>query len=116
MANSPSPTIDKHVRVSPEQWARIELAAQGTALTANQVVIELAMEALDHRQWPSTRAEVHVARASLFTAQVLARDLIAQGRENEIQEIRKFISTIVPDPDHERPPDMPDKRASNAER
>ena len=38
-----------------------------------------------------------VARASLFAAQAIARDLIAAGRENEIQEIRNFISTIVPE-------------------
>ena len=57
------------------------------------------MEALDRREWPSTMAEIRVARASLFTAQAIARDLIAAGREHEIQEIRAFISTIVPDPD-----------------
>ena len=45
------------------------------------------------------RREIRVARASLFSAQALARGLIADGREQEIQEIRSFISTIVPDPD-----------------
>ena len=37
--------------------------------------------------------------AGLFAAQAIARRLIADGRENEVQEIRNFISTIVPDPD-----------------
>ena len=41
--------------------------------------------------------QVQVARSSLFTAQVVARDMIAAGREKEIEEIRKFISSIVPD-------------------
>ena len=97
MAESTERTINKHIRVLPEQWERIEQAAQGTALTANQLVMELAVEALDRRDWPSTEAEIRVARASLFAAQVLARDLIAAGKENEIEEIRQFISTIVPD-------------------
>ena len=99
MADSTDKTLSKHIRVSPEQWERIERASQGTALTANQLVVELAIEALDRRGWPSTEAEIKVARASLFAAQALARGLIADGRENEVQEIREFISGIVPDPD-----------------
>ena len=35
--------------------------------------------------------------ASLFAAHVLARNLIAEEREQEVQEIREFISTIMPD-------------------
>ena len=99
MANSTDKTLSKHIRVLPEQWQRIERASQGAALTANQLVVELAIEALDRREWPRTEAEIKVARASLFAAQALARDLISAGRENEVQEIREFISTIVPDPD-----------------
>ena len=101
MADTAEKTINKHIRVLPEQWERIEQAAQGTALTANQLVIELAIEALDRREWPRTEAEIRVARASLFAAQAIARDLIAAGRENEVAEIRDFISTIVPDVDAE---------------
>lgn len=99
MAESPEKTLNKHIRVQPEQWEHIERVAEGSALTANQLVMERAMEALDRREWPSTDAEIRVARASLFAAQVLARDLVANGREQEVQEIREFISTIVPDPD-----------------
>ena len=55
------------------------------------------MEALHRREWPSTEVEMRVARASLFTAQAIALDLIAVGREKEVQEIRDYISTIVPD-------------------
>ena len=69
----------------------------GERSTPNQLVIELAIEALDRREWPRSEAETRVARASLFAAQVLARDLIAKGRDDEVQEIREFISTIVPD-------------------
>lgn len=34
---------------------------------------------------------------SLFAAQRIARDLIAAGREREVDEIREFISTIMRD-------------------
>ena len=107
MAKSTLTTIDKHIRVLPAQWERIEQAAQGSSLTANQLVIELAIEALDRREWPSTEAEIRIARASLFSAQAIARDLIAAGREKEVDEIRDFISTIVPDPDAEPPTTAP---------
>ena len=96
---TPHKALHKHVRVSPEQWQRLEAAAAGTPLTANQVLVELAMEALDRREWPGTETEIKVARASLFAAQAIALDLIAAGREKEVQDIRDFISTIVPDPD-----------------
>ena len=112
MANSTQTTVDKHIRTLPEQWERIERAAQGTVLTANQLVIELAVEALDRREWPRTEAEIRVARASLFAAQAIARDLIAAGREHEVEEIREFISTIVPDPDSKPPTDT--KRAAQS--
>ena len=99
MADSKERALHKHVRIAPEQWERLEQAAQGTPHSPNQILVELAMEALDRREWPGTEAEIRVARASLFVAQAIARDLIANGREHEIEEIRDFISTIVPDPD-----------------
>jgi len=88
-------TLQKNIRVTPEQWARIEDAATSAHSTANQLVIELAIEALDRRARPRTAHEVRLLRASMFTAQAIAR-LIADGR---VQEIREFIYAIVPDPD-----------------
>jgi hypothetical protein len=102
MAESTERTISKHIRVLPEQWERIERVAQGTALTANQLVMEFATEVLDHRNCPSTEAGTRVARASLFAVQAIASDLIAAGRQHEVDEIREFISTIVPDVDDGR--------------
>ena len=100
MTKSPDGSLHKHIRVSREQWQRLERAAQGTPWSPNQVLVELAMEALDRRQWPATDdRNASVARASLFAAQAIARQLIADGRQQEVQEIRDFISTIVPDPD-----------------
>ena len=92
-------TIQKNIRVTQEQWNRIEKTARERDISPNQLIVNLVMDALDRGEWPSTEAEIRVARASLFTAQAIARDLVAAGREGEIQEIRKFISTIVPEPD-----------------
>ncbi len=91
----------KNIRVTADQWTRFEDAARERQVSPNRLVVELAIEALDRREWPSTEAEIKVARASLFAAQALARGLIADGREQEVREIRDFISTIVPDADGE---------------
>ena len=99
MTKSPDKALHKHIRILPEQWQRVEHAAAGTVYSANQLLVELAMEALDRRESLDTKAELRVARASLFAAQAIARQLIADGRENEVQEIRDFISGIVTDPD-----------------
>ena len=96
-----APSLQKNIRVTAGQWTRIEQAARERRVSPNRLLVELAIEALDRRQWPHTEAEIKVARASLFAAQALARGLISAGRENEVQEIREFISGIVPDIDDE---------------
>lgn len=97
MTDSIEKTAKKTLRVQPGQWELIERAARETRLTANQLVMELALEALERRRFFSPEAEIRIARSSLFTAQAIARDLIAAGREKDVQEIREFISTIVPE-------------------
>ena len=98
MTDSIEKTVKKTLRVQPKQWELIEGAARETRLTANQLVMELALEALERRRIFSPEAEIRVARSSLFTAQAIARDLIASGKQKDVQEIRDFISTIVPEP------------------
>ena len=60
-------------------------------------LVQLAMEALDRREWPRTELEIQLLRSTLFTAQAIARDMIAKGRKEEIEEIRREISRIVPE-------------------
>ena len=77
-------------------------------------IIQAAFGWTDSHQWPKTEVEIRVARASLFAAQAIARDLIAAGRENEVEEIR--VSTIMPDlPDKKTQPASPttDRTASS---
>ena len=70
-------TVTRTIRVTPEQWERIEKIAGEREGSANRLVVEFAMEALDRREWPRTEAEIHVARASMFAALALQRDLAA---------------------------------------
>ena len=97
-------TVQKNIRVTPEQWQRIEQAADERGTSANQLLLELAMEALDRREWPRTEAEIHLLRSSMFTAQAIARDMTAAGRGDEIADIARNISKVAP----ELPPDSSD--------
>ena len=113
MTDTQEKALHKHVRVSLEQWERLERAEQGTPYSPNQVLVQLAMEALGRREWPRSDTKMRVAWASLFAAQAIARKLIADGREQDVQEIRDFISTIVPDSDTEPSTTQPAKRGSS---
>lgn len=106
-------TLQKNIRVTPEQWKRIENAAAERDVSANRLVVELAIEALDRREWPRTEHETRLLRSSMFTAQATARDMIAAGREEEVEEIRDLISSIVPDPDAPPPQDGAARRQNH---
>ena len=51
-------TLQKNIRITSEQWERIENAARERDVLPNQLLVDLAIEALDRRHWPSTEAEV----------------------------------------------------------
>ena len=90
-------TVNKHIRIDKDLWKRLEVVAKDRETTANRLLAELATQWLENREWPRTDAQIQVARSSLFTAQAVARDLIAAEREDEVDEIRREISMIVPD-------------------
>ena len=90
-------TLSKTVRVTETQWNRVENAARERNESPNHLLVKLAMEALDRREWPRTELEIQLLRSTLFTAQAMARDMIATGRREEIEEIRREISRIAPD-------------------
>ena len=93
-----SETVQRNIRVGPVQWERIEIAAMGSNLTAKQLVIGLALEALNRSEWRRTKYEIRLLRSSMFTAQAVACDMIAAGRDDEVEQIRRSISAVVPDP------------------
>ena len=90
-------TVQKNIRVTPEQWQRIGKAADERGVSANHLLVELAIEALDRREWPRTDAEIHLLRSAMFTAQAIARDMEAAGRGDEIEEIARNISQVAPE-------------------
>ena len=109
--NSVAKTVNKHIRIEVTLWERLEAAARDRETTANRLLAELATQWLRNREWPATDVQLQVARSSLFTAQAMVRSLIAENRENEIEEIRRYISTILPDV----PLDSPTANERNAQ-
>ena len=90
-------TIQKNIRVTPEQWKRIENEAEKREMSPNRLVVEFVMEALERREWPRTEAEIHLLRSAMFTAQAIIRDMERAGREEEIQQISRNISEVAPE-------------------
>ena len=92
-------TIGRHIRIGEDHWRRIEALADARNASPNRLLVELAVEALDRREWPRTELEVQLLRSAMFAAQALARTMIADGRAEEVERIRRGISEIVPAPE-----------------
>ena len=90
-------TIGRHIRIDEGDWRRIEALAEARGTSPNRLLVELAVEALDRREWPRNELELQLLRSAMFAAQALARDMIADGRDEEVEQIRRSISEIVPD-------------------
>ena len=91
-------TIGGHIRIDEVHWRRIEALADARDTSPNRLLVDLAMEALDQCEWPGTEHEIRLLRSSMFTAQAISRDMIAAGRGDEVQDIRRDISAVVPEP------------------
>lgn len=87
----------KNIRFTSEQWKRVEKEADKRDISPNRLVVELAMEGLEHREWPRTEAEIHLLRSAMFTAQAIIRDMEKAGREDEIEQISRSISQVAPE-------------------
>ena len=105
MAKRMVQTLQKNIRVAPEQWKRVEKEAEKRDISPNRLVVELAMETLERREWPHTEAEIHLLRSAMFAAQAIIRDMEKTGREEEIREISRNISEVAPE--------LPGKSANN---
>ena len=90
-------TIQKNIRVTPEQWKRIENEAEKREMSPNRLVVEFVMEALERREWPRTEAEIHLLRSAMFTAQAIIRNMEKAGREKDIEQISRNISEVAPE-------------------
>ena len=90
-------TAQKNIRFTFEEWKRVEKEAREREISPNRLVVELAMESLERREWPRTEAEIHLLRSAMFTAQAIIRDMEKAGREEEIREISRNISEVAPE-------------------
>ena len=87
----------KNIRFTPGQWKRVEKEAEMRGVSANRLVVELTMEALEGREWPRTEAEIHLLRSAMFAAQAIIRGMERTGREEEIEQISRNISEVAPE-------------------
>ena len=108
-------TIQKNIRVTPEQWERIEKEAAERGVSPNRLVVELTMEALERQEWPRTEAEIHLLRAAMFAAQAIIRDMEKAGREDEIEEISRGISKVAPELPNKSANDLRDRADSGSD-
>ena len=105
-------TIQKNIRVTPEQWKRIENEAAKREMSPNRLVVEFVLEALERSEWPRTEAEIHLLRSAMFAAQAIIRDMERGGREQEIEQISRNISKVTPELPSKSAKD-PQERANN---
>lgn len=92
-----SRTLQRNIRVKLEQGRRIENAANPSNSTANQIVIESAVEALDRREWPRAKHSIRLLRSAVFTARTMICDMITAGHTDEVEQIRRSIAAVVLD-------------------
>ena len=90
-------TAQKNIRFTSEEWKRVEKEAEKHDISPNRLVVELAMEGLERRECPRTKAEIHLLRSVMFTTQAIIRDMERDGREEEIEQISRNISEVAPE-------------------
>ena len=89
--------LQKAVRVTQAQCNRVEIAAKKRDVTTNHLLVELAMNALERHEWPRAEAKIALLRSTMFAAQTIAHDIIANGHADEVSRIQRAISAIVPE-------------------
>ena len=107
-------TTQKNIRFTPEEWKRVEKEARKREISPNRLVVELAMEGLEHREWPRTEAEIHLLRSAMFTAQAIIRDMERDGREDEIEQISRNISDVAPELPRKSTKNLQDRAGSGS--
>ena len=85
-------TIGRHIRIGEDHWRRIEALADARDTSPNRLLVTLAVDALDRREWPRTEHEIQLLRSAMFAAQALARGMITDGRGEEVEQLRRSIA------------------------
>ena len=91
--------IAGHIRIDAEHRRPTESLANERRTTPNQLLVELAVEALGSGEWPRNPLEIQMLRSCPFTVQATACDMTAAGRKEEldVDEICRDISQIAPE-------------------
>jgi hypothetical protein len=55
------------------------------------------MQAPDRREWPRTEMEIYLLCSEMFTAPTADRDMETARRGEEVEEIARSISNVVPE-------------------
>ena len=113
-ANRMAQTTQKNIRFTFEEWKRVEKEAEKRDISPNRLVVELAIEGLERREWPRTEAEIHLLRSAMFTAQAIIRDMERDGREEDIELISRNISEVAPELPEKSTMDMRDRSNSGS--
>ena len=91
-------TLSKTVRVTEDAMESRRKSGQKTQRIAQSSAgASWRWRPLVVTNGPEPRLEIQLLRSTLFTAQAMARDMIANGREHEVEEIRKEISKFAPE-------------------
>ena len=83
-------TLQKNIRVTSEQWERIEIAAQAREVSANQPVVKLAIEALDRRDGPAPKRKSKSRGPRCSPSRTLPA---ASSRVDVRRRSRRFVNT-----------------------
>ena len=58
---------------------RLEKEAEKREKSLNRLVVELAIEAIERREWLRIEAEIHLLRSAVFAARAIIRDIERAG-------------------------------------
>ena len=90
-------TIDRHIRVSPEQRKRIESASKSTNPDRHSALDQVRHQGPRPLRMTRSLHEIRLLRSSTFATHVLARELIDSRHEDELEQIRQDISQPSPE-------------------
>ena len=106
-------TVQKNIRVTPEQWQRIEKGRRRApksrpTSSSSSWPWRRSMAA----SGPAPEAEIHLLRSAMFTAQAMARDMASgrtrrRDRRNRAQHLQNRPGIAARDPGKRMTPHLP---------
>ena len=60
-------------------------------------MISATLKASEGLEWLRTEAEIYLLRSAMFATQAIGHDMEKAGREEEVKQISRNISEVVPE-------------------